>query len=78
LEQARRSALAHHDHRPAPVGMSVLINAGWYKLITELAQQRGGLDEADRSNHRCLCLSYKQRSGISASIQAHLRGNWPF
>ncbi|MGV1913920.1 hypothetical protein ACQZ57_26575, partial [Agrobacterium vitis] len=32
LEQAGRSALAHHDHRPPKMGSSVLINAGWYKM----------------------------------------------
>src|SRR3954447_4954587 len=32
LEQARRPALAYHDHRPARLGISVLINEAWYKL----------------------------------------------
>src|SRR5262245_4859886 len=32
LEQARRSALAHHVHRTAPMGARVLINGNWYKL----------------------------------------------
>src|SRR3954453_18390074 len=31
LEQARRPALAHHDHRPARLSKSVLINEAWYK-----------------------------------------------
>ncbi|CAH0356859.1 hypothetical protein SPH9361_04505 [Sphingobium sp. CECT 9361] len=30
LEQARRSALAHHDHRSPQMGAWVMINAGWY------------------------------------------------
>jgi transposase len=30
LEQARRSALAHHVHRTAPMGAPVLINGSWY------------------------------------------------
>src|SRR3954453_21939530 len=30
LEQARRPALAYHDHRPARLGISVLINEAWY------------------------------------------------
>src|SRR5262249_54943704 len=31
MEQARRSALAHHVHRTAPMGPRVLINGIWYK-----------------------------------------------
>ena len=31
MEQARRPALAHHVHRHAPVGSSVLISARWYE-----------------------------------------------
>src|SRR5215831_14304168 len=31
MEQARRSALAHHVHRTAPMGTRVLINGIWYK-----------------------------------------------
>ena len=30
LEQARRSALAHHVHRIAPMGPRVLISGTWY------------------------------------------------
>src|SRR5262245_57116965 len=33
LEQARRSALAHHVHRTAPMGAPVLINGSWYKAV---------------------------------------------
>jgi hypothetical protein len=29
MEQARRSALAHHVHRTAPMGPRVLINGIW-------------------------------------------------
>jgi len=32
MEQARRSSLAHHVHRTAPMGPRVLINGIWYKL----------------------------------------------
>src|SRR6202007_3295218 len=32
MEQARRSALAHHVHRTAPMGPRVLINGIWYKV----------------------------------------------
>ena len=32
LEQPDRSALAHHVHRNAQLGLSVLINETWYKL----------------------------------------------
>jgi hypothetical protein len=32
MEQARRSALAHHVHRTAPMGSRVLINGIWYYL----------------------------------------------
>ena len=31
LEQAHRSTLDHHVHRPASMGTWVLINAGWYE-----------------------------------------------
>src|SRR5262249_3281272 len=31
LEQARRSALAHHVHRIVPMGPRVLISGTWYK-----------------------------------------------
>src|SRR5262249_46473451 len=31
MEQARRSALAHHVHRTAPMDPRVLINGIWYK-----------------------------------------------
>src|SRR5262245_36409894 len=34
LEQARRSALAHHVHRTAPMGARVLINGTWYNTCT--------------------------------------------
>src|SRR5262249_11726624 len=37
MEQARRSALAHHVHRTAPMGPRVLINGIWYKLRRSLA-----------------------------------------
>src|ERR1700745_2768778 len=33
MEQARRSALAHHVHRTAPMGPRVLINGIWYKTF---------------------------------------------
>jgi hypothetical protein len=32
LEQARRSTLADHVHRPSQLGPWVLINESWYKL----------------------------------------------
>src|SRR5262245_39784392 len=32
MEQARRSALAHHVHRTAPMGPRVLINGIWYNI----------------------------------------------
>src|SRR5262249_31729046 len=41
MEQARRSALAHHVHRTAPMGPRVLINGIWYKPI---ARRKGSLD----------------------------------
>src|SRR5262249_25229518 len=34
MEQARRSALAHHVHRTAPMGPRVLINGIWYKYVS--------------------------------------------
>src|SRR5262249_22276071 len=37
MEQARRSALAHHVHRTAPMGPRVLINGIWYKTATKPA-----------------------------------------
>jgi hypothetical protein len=30
MEQARRSTMAHHVHRIAPMGARVLINGTWY------------------------------------------------
>src|SRR5437899_2869242 len=35
LEQARRSALAHHVHRTAPMGAPVLINGNWYESLPQ-------------------------------------------
>ncbi len=32
LEQTRRSAVAHHDHRPPQMGPWVMINAGLYNV----------------------------------------------
>src|SRR5262245_31746150 len=40
MEQARRSALAHHVHWTAPMGLRVLINGIWYKGVY--------YDDADR------------------------------
>src|SRR5262249_36956663 len=34
MEQARRSALAHHVHRTAPMGPRVLINRIWYNTFS--------------------------------------------
>jgi hypothetical protein len=34
LEQAYRSALAHHVHWPARLGSPMLISEIWYKLTT--------------------------------------------
>src|SRR5262249_49469530 len=34
MEEARRSALAHHVHRTAPMGPRVLINGIWYKIVS--------------------------------------------
>src|SRR5262249_12916548 len=36
MEQARRSALAHHVHRTAPMGPRVLINGIWYEFLPAL------------------------------------------
>jgi hypothetical protein len=33
MEQARRSTMAHHVHRIAPMGARVLINGTWYKAL---------------------------------------------
>src|SRR5262249_18518472 len=38
MEQARRSALAHHVHRTAPMGPRVLINGIWYNKTRLLSQ----------------------------------------
>jgi hypothetical protein len=32
MEQARRSAMAHHVHRIAPMGARVLISETWYNI----------------------------------------------
>ena len=39
LEQTRRSALAHHVHRPATMGPWVMINESWYNLRQLKASQ---------------------------------------
>src|SRR5262249_43843148 len=45
MEQARRSALAHHVHRTAPMGPRVLINGIWYTSPANGVQDlRGGTD----------------------------------
>ena len=38
MEQARRSALAHHVHRTAPMGARVLINGIWYKTTEPVSK----------------------------------------
>src|SRR5262249_52535619 len=43
MEQARRSALAHHVHRTAPMGPRVLINGIWYKSARASRSPRGHL-----------------------------------
>src|SRR4029077_4420857 len=40
MEQARRSALAHHVHRTAPMGPRVLINGIWYNRPQEFGTSR--------------------------------------
>src|SRR5262245_17671356 len=41
MEQARRSALAHHVHRTAPMGPRVLINGIWYKISVHFIRNAG-------------------------------------
>src|SRR5713226_6697227 len=36
LEQAHRSAMAHHVHRLAQLGSWVLVSEGWYDLLTSV------------------------------------------
>jgi hypothetical protein len=38
LEQARRSTLADHVHRPSQLGPWVLINESWYYSLAEGAE----------------------------------------
>src|SRR6202030_2472803 len=40
LEQARRSALAHHVHRSARLGPRVLISAAWYTSLPLILSKR--------------------------------------
>src|SRR5262245_49103289 len=47
MEQARRSALAHHVHRTAPMGPRVLINGIWYKSVLDAHPQNGSLVHPD-------------------------------
>src|ERR1035438_10028853 len=42
MEQARRSALAHHVHRIAPMGAWVLINGTWYKTSRHVREVPNG------------------------------------
>src|SRR5262249_12893181 len=57
MEQARRSALAHHVHRTAPMGPRVLINGIWYKKVWNKLRAAGaarrGLraDRTDSAGH---------------------------
>ncbi|WP_143075149.1 Crp/Fnr family transcriptional regulator, partial [Sphingobium sp. AP50] len=46
LEQARRSAVAHHDNRTPQMGMWVVINAGWYKALQTVALERPAVAQA--------------------------------
>src|SRR5262249_14352672 len=41
MEQARRSALAHHVQRTAPMGPRVLINGIWYYTLLSLSHGEG-------------------------------------
>jgi hypothetical protein len=51
MEQARRSALAHHVHRTAPMGPRVLINGIWYKRIAKKILEAMGF-ELRRVNYK--------------------------
>src|SRR4029077_13011926 len=51
MEQARRSAMAHHVHRMAPMGARVLISETWYKGVPSPAAPRV-LTAAARSARR--------------------------
>src|SRR5262249_43470976 len=74
MEQARRSALAHHVHRTAPMGPRVLINGIWYKRIACIVDgyivDRGDTDvSAARSHARAV-------SGVD-SVKAACAGGDP-
>src|SRR5262249_34021997 len=45
MEQARRSALAHHVHRTAPMGPRVLINGIWYEAAARVLKRLKATDE---------------------------------
>src|SRR5580698_4676 len=47
LEQARRSTLADHVHRPSQLGPWVLINESWYKMIRFLTNLLPAFARAD-------------------------------
>jgi hypothetical protein len=65
LEQARRSALAHHVHRIAPMGARVLINGiRYYRNLTHrLARPAAGRGRIQKAARRVLLLP--QRPGRS-------------
>jgi hypothetical protein len=65
MEQAHRSAMAHHDHWSAQMGTWVMINAAWYYRLgsnktTKLIKYRHVLDISFGSTG-CAMLPFKFR-----------------
>src|SRR5262249_34044748 len=56
LEQAHRSALAHHVHRIAPMGARVLINGIRYKLQGRASHLERDADDARRLRVKVLAV----------------------
>src|SRR3954470_5472791 len=75
VEQAHGSALAHHVHRDARLGASVLINETWYKAIDYLLKRWPSFTGFLEDGRICLSNNAAERAirGIAVG-----RRNWTF
>src|SRR5262245_55658837 len=73
MEQARRSALAHHVHRTAPMGPRVLINGIWYySVIVEAGHHLScqGAQNGRMSSQDLLVNASRGRRTMTMSLEA--------
>src|SRR5262249_3386093 len=69
----RRSALAHHVHRTAPMGAPVLINGSWYYLAMLHQFRRepeAALEAAEEARRLCQEYRFDYYAAWSALVQA--------